>query len=84
MSNSLLPDPGDSILVFYGKREGHITAIVNGPLARQVIDFVEKTEAPFDKSRFDVIVPEGCYVLDSSEQATSAQAEASGSKCGAT
>ncbi len=44
LGNSLLPDPGDSILVFYGKGDGHITAIVNGPLAGQVIDFINKAD----------------------------------------
>lgn len=72
MINSLLPDPGDSILVFYGKNDGHITAIVNGPLARRVIDFIEEAEAPFDKSLFDMITPEGAYVVDSSKQPATA------------
>lgn len=78
MTTRLLPEPGDSILVFYGRRDGHITAIVNGPLARQVIDLIDKADVPFDTNLSDILVPEGAYVVDSSEKHSPGQTFASG------
>lgn len=84
MKKRAVPAQGeDSILVLYDREErdeceAYLAVRLNGPLARQVIDFIEANETDvWDTDYDDMLFIEGEYIVDSA-----VPAEAVGTKGG--
>ena len=82
MKKRAVPAKGeDSILVLYDREEkdergAYLAVRLNGPLARQVIDFIEANATDkWDMDYDDLLFIEGEYVVDSAAQLEAVAAE---------